>query len=74
MLRNVPFTDIILFGVTRVALGFGIGLLVSDKLNRDQRRAAGLALSIIGGLTTVPLAIAFRQRIHRDSVSLRAAA
>jgi hypothetical protein len=43
---------------TRVALGIGIGFLLADKLDDDRRRGAGLALLIVGALTTVPLAMA----------------
>jgi hypothetical protein len=42
---------------TRVALGFGIGLLVSDRLRGDQRRGAGWALLGVGVLTTIPIVI-----------------
>jgi hypothetical protein len=42
---------------TRVALGAGIGLLLSSRLNNDQRKAAGWALALVGGLTTIPLAM-----------------
>jgi hypothetical protein len=40
---------------TRVALGVGIGLLLSDRLSRDQRKGAGWALFAVGALTTIPL-------------------
>jgi len=49
--------EIGLIGLTRVALGAGLGLLLSGKLDRSARRAAGFALVAIGALTTVPLAI-----------------
>lgn len=55
--RTLTVAEIILIAGTRVALGAGIGLLLSNKLNKDQRNAAGLALAIFGGLTTIPLAI-----------------
>ena len=42
---------------TRAAIGLGVGLLLKDKLNKDQRRGAGLALVILGGLSTIPLAL-----------------
>jgi hypothetical protein len=42
---------------TRIALGAGIGLLLSSRLNKDQSKAAGLALAVFGGLTTIPLAL-----------------
>ena len=45
-----------LIGGTRVALGIGLGLLMSDRLNKDQRKAAGWALFAIGVLTTIPIA------------------
>jgi hypothetical protein len=57
MERKLSVPDIILIAGTRVALGIGIGLLLSEKLNRDQRRAAGRALIAVGALTTIPLAI-----------------
>lgn len=40
---------------TRIALGLGAGLLLSEKLNKDQRRSAGWALFAVGVLTTIPL-------------------
>ena len=71
MLRNLPFTDLILFAGTRVALGIGIGFLLSGKLNRDQRRSAGIALAAVGGLTTIPMVIAFRRRLHEEPLPFR---
>ena len=47
--------EIGLIALTRVALGAGLGLLVSSKLDRDARRAAGVALVAFGVLTTFPL-------------------
>ena len=55
--RKLSIAELILIAGTRVALGVGIGLLLSGRLSRDQRKAAGLALSLVGGLTTIPLAI-----------------
>jgi ABC-type anion transport system duplicated permease subunit len=55
--RKVTIPELMLIGGTRVALGLGIGLLIKDKLNKDQRQAAGLALLIVGAITTIPLAI-----------------
>ena len=56
MERKLSIADIMLLAGTRIALGAGIGLLLSRRLNNDQRKAAGLALALIGGLTTIPLA------------------
>ena len=55
--RKLTIAEIMLIGGTRVALGAGIGLLLSSKLNNDQRKAAGMALTLVGGLTTIPLAL-----------------
>ncbi|HEY2801254.1 MAG TPA: hypothetical protein VGI85_11705 [Chthoniobacterales bacterium] len=46
-----------LFALTRVALGVGVGLLASMKLDDKQRRAVGVTLLLVGILTTVPFAV-----------------
>ena len=55
--RQITVANFLMFAATRVALGVGIGLLLSGGLNRDQRKSAGIALLSIGAATTVPLAI-----------------
>jgi hypothetical protein len=42
---------------TRLALGMGLGFLFADRLTCDERRAAGWALTVVGALTTIPLAL-----------------
>ena len=54
--RTLTLPELGLIAGTRVALGMGIGMLVADRLNPDQRRAVGLALLAVGALTTIPLA------------------
>jgi len=56
--RKLTIAEIVLIAGTRVALGVGIGLLLSGKLSDDQRRGAGIGLALVGGLTTIPLAAA----------------
>jgi len=41
---------------TRAALGFGVGLLMADRLPAGRRRALGRLLVTIGALTTIPAA------------------
>ena len=53
--RNLTLPEIGLMAGTRVALGAGIGLLISDRLNKDQRKAAGWALFAMGLVTTIPI-------------------
>ncbi|HZC43291.1 MAG TPA: hypothetical protein VE195_03895 [Acidobacteriaceae bacterium] len=55
--RTFTLPEIMLLAGTRVALGVGLGLLLSTKLDNNQRRAAGLALAFVGAVTTIPLAM-----------------
>jgi hypothetical protein len=55
--KTLTLPEIILIAGTRVALGAGIGFLISDKLKRDQRRGAGWALLGVGVVTSIPLAL-----------------
>jgi hypothetical protein len=72
--RTLTIPEIILIAGTRVALGTGIGLLLSNKLSKDQRKAAGLALAIVGGLTTIPLAFGVIGRKTARATEIRPAA
>ncbi len=72
--RTLTIAEIILIAGTRVALGAGIGLLVSNRLSKEQRNAAGLALAIVGGLTTIPLALAVISRKTAHATEIRPAA
>jgi hypothetical protein len=55
--HELTIPEIGLIAVTRVALGVGIGLLLSNRIGYKQRKAAGLALALFGGLTTIPIAL-----------------
>jgi hypothetical protein len=55
--RRLTIPEIMLLAGTRVALGAGIGLLISDRLNEDQRKAAGWALLAVGVVSTIPIAM-----------------
>jgi hypothetical protein len=55
--RGLTFPEIGLIAGTRVALGIGTGLLLSNRFNKDQRNAAGWALVGVGILTTIPIAL-----------------
>ncbi len=55
--RKFTLAEIMLLAGTRVALGVGIGLLLSTRLDDDQRKAAGWALVFVGAITTIPLAM-----------------
>ena len=52
---TLSIPEVGLIAGTRAMLGAGVGLLVSEKLKPDQRRAAGWALLAVGVITTIPL-------------------
>jgi len=54
---NLTVAEVGMFAITRVALGVGIGLLISRRLSRDASKAAGMALALTGGATTVPFVV-----------------
>ncbi|HEY5163632.1 MAG TPA: hypothetical protein VII81_11545 [Terriglobales bacterium] len=66
--------EIMLIAGTRAALGVGVGLLLAGQLNRDQRRSAGIALALVGGLTTVPLVLNMINRSAQARAELRSGA
>jgi hypothetical protein len=54
---ELTLPELALIAGTRGMLGAGAALLVSSKLNNDQRKAVGWTLFLIGLISTVPLAI-----------------
>lgn len=72
--RKLTVADLILIIGTRVALGIGIGLLLASRLNREQCKAAGLSLALVGGLSTIPLALNATGKTRVISESPRQAA
>lgn len=55
--KYIPFGELALLAVTRVALGVGIGLLIADRVSKERRTGAGWSLVAIGAITTIPLAL-----------------
>jgi len=60
---TLTLPEIGLIAMTRGALGVGMGLLLSNALNKEERRSAGLALLAIGVLTTVPILMGLRNEL-----------
>jgi hypothetical protein len=52
---NLP--ELILIVGTRVLLGGGIALLLTDSMDKKDRRLLGWTLALVGAVTTVPLAL-----------------
>jgi hypothetical protein len=55
--KLITIPQLALIATTRAALGAGVALLLSDRLNDDQRRAVGWTLFTVGALSTIPLAL-----------------
>ena len=54
--RLVTVPELFLIAATRAAFGAGVGLLLADRLTKDQRKAVGWTLVGVGAITTIPLA------------------
>ena len=54
LVLTVP--DVAFIAATRGALGFGAGLLLSEKFSDARRRKIGLSLLAFGIATTIPAA------------------
>jgi hypothetical protein len=53
---NLAIPDVAFIAGTRAALGVGVGLLLSGKLDAPRRRALGWTLLALGAMTTIPAA------------------
>lgn len=59
LLLNLPTLGFVVG--TRVMLGVGVGLLLSDRVPPERRRHLALTLISIGAATTIPALMALRQ-------------
>jgi hypothetical protein len=54
---EVTLPELALIAGTRAMLGAGLALLLADRLPKDQRKAVGWTLTLVGAITTIPLAV-----------------
>jgi EamA domain-containing membrane protein RarD len=54
---ELTLPELALLAGTRGLLGAGLGLLLADRLNPEQRRSIAWTLIAVGALTTIPLAM-----------------
>ena len=59
---ELTLPEIALIAGTRGMLGAGVGLLLAERLNDDQRKAIGWTLFIVGAISTIPLIEVFSKR------------
>jgi hypothetical protein len=52
---RLTLPELALIAGTRVMLGGGLALLLSDRLDKKQRRVVGTSLLLTGAVTTLPL-------------------
>jgi len=55
--KSLTIPEIALFAATRGAIGFGAGLLLSDKFGRGKRKTLGWSMFLSGLASTIPIAI-----------------
>ncbi|HET9101067.1 MAG TPA: hypothetical protein VFN62_11795 [Acidobacteriaceae bacterium] len=67
--RKFTLAEVMLLAGTRVALGVGLGLLLSTRLDHEQRKAAGWALVFVGAITTIPLAMDVMGKPNADQTA-----
>lgn len=69
--RRFTLPEIVLMSATRGLIGFGAGLLLSERfserLGRHRRRAVGWSLLATGLVSTIPLAVRFMRRRREES-------
>lgn len=53
---TLSLPELALIAGSRVILGAGIGLLLSDRLSEERRKAVGWTLFSVGAISTIPLA------------------
>jgi hypothetical protein len=52
---RISMPELALIVGTRAALGAGVSLLLGDMLTKEQKKAVGWTLVIVGAVTTVPI-------------------
>ncbi len=64
--QNLPVTGI--GALSQVAVGFGVGLLVADKMNITARQRTAIVLIGAGAAAVIPFAAGIYNRVaHREA-------
>jgi hypothetical protein len=70
-MNRIPLSipEVAVIAGTRAALGAGMGLLLADRLDRDQRRAIGWTLFAVGAVSTAPILVQLLTSAHSASTA-----
>jgi hypothetical protein len=52
---SLSIPELAVIAGTRAALGAGVALILGDRLAREQKKAVGWTLFLVGVATTVPI-------------------
>ena len=63
---TLTIPELVLIAATRGILGAGVALLISNRLTESQCRTAGIIMTAIGILSTIPLAIEVIGKSNQD--------
>ena len=55
--KSLTVPEIAFVAATRGVIGFGAGLLLADKFNRERRKSLGWTLFVSGLASTIPIAL-----------------
>ena len=55
--KSVTVPELALIAITRGAIGFGAGLLLSGRFERERRKILGWTLFLSGLASTIPIAM-----------------
>jgi hypothetical protein len=66
--KTIPVWELWLIAATRGVIGFGAGLLVADRLNKDKRKVLGWSLFATGLASTLPIALHVFGRKHANAL------
>lgn len=66
--KTLTVPEIAVLAATRGAIGFGAGLLLADKFNRERRKSLGWTLFVSGLVSTIPIAL----RVFRKKATVAA--
>lgn len=70
--RTVTMPQIGMIAVTRTLLGAGVGMLIADKIGKENSKRIGIPLMALGAISTIPLVMSVlheNKPWHKDQAS-----